>query len=231
MSSDWRPRTLPELQIALLDLDGAECARLDDESLLSPEERARVRRFRGELLQARFRRAHAALRLLLARELGCEPAAVPILAGRGRKPRLRTSDVRFNLSHSQSLAAVVMARGREVGIDVEMKGRVIGDAVALAEAAFHPNEALALAALPEQGREEAFLRLWTVREALLKAMGTGLSAPRGMIDASPVLAGVQSLAWNGWSVMNVPAPAACFAAVAAAGTGWGYRLVSPFGGR
>lgn len=200
---------------------------LDDAGLLPPEELARARRFRGEDLARRFRRAHAALRILLARELGCAPAAVPILSAAGRKPRLPGSDVCFNLSHSQNLAAIVIARGREAGIDVEVRGRELGDVCALAERAFHPREAAALKSLPERGREEAFLRLWTVREALLKAMGTGLAAPREMIDASPVLAGVQSLQWNGWSVTTVPAPAACFVALAAAGTGWGYRLVSP----
>ncbi len=227
MSSDWQPRTPAELRIALFDLDGAECEALDDASLLSPEELSRARRFRGEELSRRFRRAHAALRLLLARETGCAPGAVAILSAAGRKPRLRDSGVCFNLSHSQNLAAIAIARGREVGIDVEVRGRALDDVCALAARACHPHEAEALESLPERGREEAFLRLWTVREALLKAIGTGLAAPPEMIDASPVLAGVQSLAWKGWSVMMVPSPAACFAAVAAEGTGWGYRLVSP----
>lgn len=213
--------------MALLDVDSADCEALDDAALLPPEELARARRFRGDHLARRFRRAHAALRILLAREMGCAPAAVPILSAAGRKPRLPDSDVHFNLSHSQNLAAIVIARGREVGIDVEVRGRALGDVCALAERAFHPDEAAALEALPEQGREEAFLRLWTVREALLKAMGTGLAAPREMIDASPVLAGVQSLQWSGWTVTTVPAPAACFVALAAVGTGWGYKLVSP----
>lgn len=227
MSSDWQPVTRPDLRIALIDVDAAECEVLDGAGLLPPEELARARRFRGEDLARRFRRAHAALRILLARELGCAPAAVPILSAAGRKPRLPGSDVCFNLSHSQNLAAIVIARGREAGIDVEVRGRELGDVCVLAERAFHPREAAVLKSLPERGREEAFLRLWTVREALLKAMGTGLAAPREMIDASPVLAGVQSLQWSGWSVTTVPAPAACFVALAAAGTGWGYRLVSP----
>jgi 4'-phosphopantetheinyl transferase len=227
MSSEWQPVTRSGLSVALLDVDGADCEALDDEALLPPEEKARARRFRGEELARRFRRAHAALRILLAREMGCAPAAVPILAAAGTKPRLPDSGLHFNLSHSQNLAAIVIARGREVGIDVEVRVRDLGDVCALAERAFHPCEAAALRALPERGRQEAFLRLWTVREALLKAMGTGLAAPREMIDASPVLAGVQWLQWGGWSVTTAPAPAGCYVALAAAGTGWGYRLVSP----
>jgi 4'-phosphopantetheinyl transferase len=231
MSSEWQPRVTSELQLSLVELDGAGSEVLDEAGLLSPEEQARARRFRGDHLARRYRRAHAALRILLGREAGCAPGAVPIVSLPGRKPRLRDSGLCFNLSHSEGLAAIVMGQGREVGIDVEVRRRALGDVCALAERACHPCEGEALATLESGRREEAFLRLWTVREALLKAIGTGLAAPPEMIDASPVLAGVQSLEWNGWSVMTVPAPAECFLAVAAQGTGWGYRLVSPLFGR
>lgn len=227
MSSDWQPGNTAELRLALVDVEDPGAEALDDPQFLSPEEMSRARRFRGEELSRRYRRAHAALRILLARELGCEPAAVPIVTPGGGKPRLRQTDVRFNLSHSGSLVAVALARGREVGIDVEVCGRELGDVVDLAGRVGHANETLALAAIDGRGRDDAFLRLWTMREALLKALGTGLIGAPTSIDTSPVLHGVRSIEWNGWSVKAVPAPAGCFVAVAAEGAGWGYRLVSP----
>ncbi|MBI5283028.1 MAG: 4'-phosphopantetheinyl transferase superfamily protein [Candidatus Solibacter usitatus] len=228
MSSDWQPRLPPRIRVALIDVDEPGARVLDDPALISPEEAARARRFRGESLERRYRRAHAALRLLLSRETGCAPALLPISTRDGGKPFLPGSTVSFNLSHSGPLAAVALASGLEVGVDVEAPRRLHGDALSLAARFYHPEECRMLTAVPGRGREAAFLRLWTARESLVKALGAGLDQMPGDFNAAPLLEGAQAVEWGGWTVRVMPAPAGAFAAVAAPGAGWGYELVSPF---
>jgi 4'-phosphopantetheinyl transferase len=47
----------------------------------------------------------------------------------------------------------------------------------IADRFFHPNEAQLLAQLPAHKQAETFIRLWTLKEALLKACGRGLTGP------------------------------------------------------
>jgi 4'-phosphopantetheinyl transferase len=87
-------------------------------------------------------------------------------------------DVRFNLSHSGRLVAVALARGRDVGVDIESIHRVT-DWSLLADRIFSPRDLCELRALPASQQREAFFSGWTRKEAYLKATGEGL------IDALP----------------------------------------------
>lgn len=82
----------------------------------------------------------------------------------------------FNWSHSGERALIAVARGVRPGVDVETPraGRT-RDVLGLARRFFAPEEAAWLAALEEERRQCAFLRLWTAKEALLKAHGRGLA--------------------------------------------------------
>lgn len=84
--------------------------------------------------------------------------------------------LRFNWSHSADRALVAIARSVQPGIDLEHRPRRAGrNVLALAQRFFAPAEADALGALPADERAAAFLRLWTVKEAVLKAQGRGLA--------------------------------------------------------
>lgn len=133
------------------------------ERLLSPEGRRR------------YRNARTALRLLLGRYLGRDPATVEIRVGRHGKPELPGGELSFNLTHSEDLALLaVTPEPLALGIDVEERndGRPIDR---LAERFFSEPEARSYAALPPTERVAAFYRLWTRKEAYLKAWGTGLT--------------------------------------------------------
>ena len=86
------------------------------------------------------------------------------------------SDWRFSLSHCRGLAACLIARGTEVGVDVEPVDRS-ADMEAIARQFFHSDEVEMLRRTPAADRQTAFIRLWTLKEAYLKARGTGLSTP------------------------------------------------------
>jgi 4'-phosphopantetheinyl transferase len=98
------------------------------------------------------------LRALLARYVDRDPRALDFVLGPHGKPALLAEegdpaiDLRFNLSHSGSLALVAVSSEREVGVDIECAdGR----------------------------RTEEFLHAWVVREAVGKCRGTGLAKTEG----------------------------------------------------
>jgi 4'-phosphopantetheinyl transferase len=169
-----------------LDLPGAALARLF--ATLGPEERARAFRFAAERERARFVAARGQLRAILGETLGRAPESFVFARGAAGKPRLDGqafdgpgldggAALRFSVAHSGGAMVVALARGVEVGIDIERRRALPIDPVALARAAFAPSELRRLAGLSPAEREECWLRLWVRREAVLKALGVGLRSP------------------------------------------------------
>ncbi|PXX69500.1 4'-phosphopantetheinyl transferase [Pseudomonas sp. LAMO17WK12:I10] len=81
----------------------------------------------------------------------------------------------FNLSHTEGLVTLALTLENSVGIDVESRQRM-ADAD-LAERFFSAREVHYLSSLPAAGRASAFISLWTLKEAYIKACGQGLSIP------------------------------------------------------
>ena len=72
------------------------------------------------------------------------------------------------------IIVLAFARGQPLGVDIErLRQRTVS--LDVAQRFFCAREADALADLPEAHRQTAFLRLWTHKEAVLKAIGSGLS--------------------------------------------------------
>ncbi|HWH77220.1 MAG TPA: hypothetical protein VNT76_07600, partial [Candidatus Binatus sp.] len=76
--------------------------------LLSPAERERAARFKFDKDRCLFVTAHAAMRAILAKYLGDDPAELKFIEGQNGKPEFSTDsarrDVGFNLSHSHQAA-------------------------------------------------------------------------------------------------------------------------------
>jgi 4'-phosphopantetheinyl transferase len=146
-----------------------------DAALLDAVEQERAARFVFERDHFRFVAAHAALRRILARYAHEAPAALRFALDDNGKPYLsapRCADFGWNLSHSGDLAVVAVAAGA-VGVDIECE-RPLPDLPALAQRCLTAAEADTLAACDESARVAAFLRVWTRKEACLKAIGAGL---------------------------------------------------------
>lgn len=153
-------------------------------ALLSSAERARAQRFVFARDRVRYVQAHAALRQLLAQALGqADPAALVFGARADGKPWLPAAPrLRFNLSHSADTAVIALSDQAEVGVDVEHP-HALPDALALAAAHATAAERAALATLPTPAqRAAAFLRLWTRKEACLKAVGSGLALAPHLLE-------------------------------------------------
>jgi len=169
---------------------------------LCEAEHRRSERFRFERDRQRFVVGRARLRQLLAQRLGVKPASRPLEYGPGGKPALgrgqARSGWRFNVSHCGELALYALARGREVGVDVEATGPV-PEADAIARCAFSPREYEEYRALAPKDRAARFLEVWTRKEALLKARGQGVGTPLDRFDVCTPA--------SGWGVHSFsPAP-------------------------
>jgi 4'-phosphopantetheinyl transferase len=124
------------------------------------------------------------LRSVLAALTGAEPRSLELQAGRHGKLFLagHERDVPcFNLSHSGALVGVALVRDRRVGIDIEAE-RPLADSALLARRILGPRERARFEALPERAREAALLAAWTRKEAVLKALGTGIAGNLRSID-------------------------------------------------
>lgn len=150
---------------------------------LSADERARARRLGCERQRRRFVVRRGWLRAILGAELGLAPAAVVLAEGEHGKPRLAGAErrLRFSLSSSGGLAVYALAWDREVGIDVERLAPV-PELPELAAHLFSPGERAHVRDLDGEARLAAFYRVWTRKEALVKAAGTGIAVPLAGID-------------------------------------------------
>jgi phosphopantetheinyl transferase len=167
-------------RFAYLDITTAAAARLaaihatgDDHEL--------ARSYRHERSRRQRLLVRALLRALLARHYPVPAAGWRILRESGGAPRLAAADVAaapfVSLSHSGDLVACAVSAGGPIGIDVE-RIRPERPVAALAETAFGPREADAVLRL---GAAE-FYRIWTLREAFIKAAGTA-----GLMDRTDLV--------------------------------------------
>lgn len=119
----------------------------------------------------------AAAQVVLARFLcgyaGCAQAPLIERGAHGKPFAPALPDLHFNLSHAGPHLLLAFARGQALGIDLERRDRRLS-IEGIAGRFFAPREAQALAGLPPAQQREAFLRLWTRKEAVLKAIGRGL---------------------------------------------------------
>jgi 4'-phosphopantetheinyl transferase len=155
-------------------------------AVLADDERARAARFHFEHDRVRFAAARALLRELLAGYLSLRPEVVRFAYGPRGKPALcgaAGAAVRFNVSHSGGLALLAFARGRELGIDLELE-RPVPESGQIAERFFSAWEASELRRCPEDERPAAFFRCWTRKEAYIKATGDGLSRALDSFDVT-----------------------------------------------
>ncbi len=150
------------------------------ERLLSEEERARCARRTNEASRHEFLVSHAFLRLVLSQYAAVAPDVWTFRATEHGRPEIAGPDghgpLTFNLSHTDGLAAVAVAGGIEVGVDVEALDRREVER-GFAARFFAPAEVEALERQPEAARRRAFLQLWTLKEAYIKARGLGLALP------------------------------------------------------
>jgi 4'-phosphopantetheinyl transferase len=159
---------------ALRDIDAAE-------SLLAPDELARMRRFARPADRLRYLTAWSLVRRTLAELSGRHPADLRFdrtcpLCGHAShgKPRLVDSPWEFSLSHAGDRVLLAVAENRPVGVDVEPADAPVDT---VAHLVLHPDDP------PVTGPE--LVRIWVRKEAIAKVTGHGLARPMTSFAASP----------------------------------------------
>ncbi|GGZ09265.1 4'-phosphopantetheinyl transferase [Streptomyces olivaceoviridis] len=169
-----------------------------------------------------FVAVHGAVRVILGRYRGTAPDRLGLRAGRWGKPELVDGDgLRFSLTHSGgAVLLAVTGGGRDVGVDIE-GGRPGGAAEALAARYFPPQESALVASAAPGRRRDTSLRLWTRKEACVKAAGARLALGLGLPVAGDgdvrLVDDPTGRLPAPWLVRDLDAPAGYRAAVAMAG--------------
>jgi 4'-phosphopantetheinyl transferase len=157
----------------LVDLDSPAAAA---GTVLDAAERARAESFVRPQDGARFAASRAALRIVLARYVGGDPADVEFLTCPRGRLRVAGDEVRFSLTRSDGMALIGVSRW-PVGADLERIEPRPGLAD-LVTARFPAREAACVARGCCGPPILSFYRHWTAKEAYLKAVGLGLAGLR-----------------------------------------------------
>jgi 4'-phosphopantetheinyl transferase len=198
-----------EVHVHLFRLSGPTPANLD--RILSRDERDRAERFQVKNSRDLFIAAHCALRTTLAAYLHQEPQSLEFQTDSYGKPFLSRGKIQFNMSHSHDAIAIAVCND-VVGIDVECIRPGVYTR-SLSESCLGRSERAWL--LDQEDPELAFYRVWTLKEAAVKADGRGLSLefasivaiPHGIDQASPIT--IDSMTW--WGRELTPPSGFCLA--------------------
>lgn len=228
-SSPLAPPSAHDVHVWQWDLD--VCDRDFDRywQMLSTEERERADKFRFERHRRRFVAGRGELRRILGGYLALSPSAVALGYGPQRKPFCTNErhgwNICFNLSHSETRAALAVADGFEVGIDIEHV-RPIDESVPLE--VFSARERAEFTGLPDAERQPVFIENWARKEACLKALGTGFILPptwfefdlRVSGDTTPCFVGSDAEEASHWHVRDFSPGPTCAGVVAARRANW-----------
>ena len=204
----------PIIRLYTFPLDVADDLRVRLSGLLDRDEMQRARGFVNRQLHDRFITAHGVVRLLLAEAVAADPAALRFAAEDGGRPYLVPGGAvplpDFSLGHSGGVAALAVTPTGRLGVDIEQL-RATGPTERLAPAILSDaelavvREAAPLLALPPH---EILLRLWVMKESVLKAAGSGLRTdPRAVrLDTAQLVAMLRDM--HGATTVILPKPAA-----------------------
>jgi 4'-phosphopantetheinyl transferase len=155
--------------------------------LLNSAEQERAERFRFERDRHRFVVARANLRKILSCYLNRNAQDICFIYDPHGKPALsfkqNEGNIRFNLSHSKGWAIYAITQHHEIGVDIEAI-RAELDWKSLVEGIFSEDEKSLIQQVPESIQRQLVFQGWTRKEAVLKAIGCGLSLSPKCIEVA-----------------------------------------------
>ena len=140
---------------------------------IGKEEQDRADKFVHEKDRTTYISCHAILRLLLSGKLNISPLEITYLNGVYNKPMLPGDPVFFNITHTGQSFAIVISDSFEAGIDMESINREMNFR-GIIKSFFSKSESEFILEEPDKASDR-FFKLWTRKEAFLKALGTGIA--------------------------------------------------------
>lgn len=186
-NSWWSPlREVGDVVVLHVDLALDAAAEAEAVAWLDDEERQRYRRFLYDGPRRRFALCRAALRAVLCDRLGCGNEQLAFGAFEFGKPFAvlggEMAPVSFNVSHSGDHGLIAYAPEGWLGVDIEERV-ARADLDGLMEAVLSPVERDELASGSELHRLHGLLKLWTIKEAIIKAVGLGVAIDMAELEA------------------------------------------------
>ncbi|MBK8978058.1 MAG: 4'-phosphopantetheinyl transferase superfamily protein [Planctomycetes bacterium] len=184
MTSKFAPAVIVEL--AWRDTAQVDAVLLGEaRAWLRADESARVDRLVRDADRRNALVGRWLVRRLLARATATAPADWALAPGPHGRPEPAHPSIAvppsINFSHTRTVVVAALCRDAAVGIDVEHPARVAP--VERLARFFSPAEVAWLTALDVAGRQLGFWRLWTLKEAWLKARGSGIT---GALDSTTI---------------------------------------------
>ncbi len=157
-------------------------------ALLTNNEHEQFLAYRAEKDRVHFLTRRTILRRILALYLPIDENDIVLTTGEFGKPFLsqeqNTTDLQFNLSHSQGMFAIALMRQCAIGVDIESTQMDI-EYESITALTFSQDETRQLERLPEHLQRRFFYTVWTRKEALVKASGAGLTDEIRAVSTEP----------------------------------------------
>lgn len=148
------------------------------QTLLSFKEVIRKNKYTTQALKDKYTISRGRLRRILSKYLSISSETIDFSYSNFGKPSIVSSQnaesVFFNLSHSNNLALCIVSSIPNIGVDVELR-KPIQDVLDIAKLVCTEEEYQILLGDGEKNLQKNFYRIWTRKEAVVKALGVGLS--------------------------------------------------------
>ena len=169
---------IEDVTIVRVDLTPHKEREVFSYSWLDKQERHRWNRFRFDRPRREFALCRAALRAGICSRLGCNNDQLTFGTSRYGKPfglvNGLAAPIKFNISHSGKYGLIAYTQTGRIGVDVEERSTLV-DLDGLSKIVFGPNEQAEFALTSGEEKLHMFFTLWTLKEAMIKALGLGFS--------------------------------------------------------
>ncbi len=193
----WKPwREVSGATVLHVDLTANHEHERHARAVLDGDEQERWHRFASDRPRREFALCRAALRFSLSERLGCSVSQLSFHYRKHGKPYATVGEkpvsLGFNVSHSGRHGLIALGHRTCIGVDVEER-IARRDFDGIGSMVYSPRERQSLASVKGQQKMDRFFQLWSLKEALIKALGSGFSLdPCGFEVPGAMLQGVRS---------------------------------------
>jgi len=176
------PSSLSQLQHNHIDLWSVSVEQFTDSKqeqanmLLTAQEQIKIASYKNNNAKKTALISRALCRLVLSQYIDCPPQAHQFIRNKHGKPSLanNSKQLTFNISHNDKLVVIAVCVNDQIGCDIESPERQVS-IEPITRRYFSEQEHSMLMAKQGESQKQAFFKIWTLKEAFVKATGIGIS--------------------------------------------------------